>query len=713
MQPEVKTSDCPAEGTHPLPPAVAQQGDFVQLERTSCFGPCPVYSVKIQADGHVIWNGNRSVVVVGEDTATIRPSDARALIEKFRATDFWGLCGSYAAMVTDASTVITTLHLGDQEKRVSNYFNTAPSWLQPLEHEIDAVADTHRWIHGDPRAETFASIRLPNQVPSFPGIATGLGADFRGPKPGLTPLMQAAGKGDISEIQKQLAGKADRNAQDASGWTALMYATHALANQAQAVKILLDGGANPNTRSDMGQTALMALANVYSSPLESLRLLIGARADVNAQDSDGHTTLMFATYGALSDEDTSRMFLERADLMNLLREAGARTDLRAASGRTVFDYLDIEAGPYPYRKRRAEKLRQILQNPTPAAYAPVKVSGRVAMPSGATPWASTITFQRVGLDLAEVHAAVGRDGSFEIRVIQPGPYSVLLAPAPSIPLLPISVVIPNSDVAGLTIPLPAVKEVSVRAAVEGDTPVPNFALAFAASSGPASSFGPTPGNRADANAVVPPNILALVNAGAESLQLVRIGASPLVDDAVFRIALPSAWHYQVSASPDPASDGTFRITLPEGEYQVAAILPRVSARIPKIYTVTSLTTGSSNLSTESLKIPAPEPEIRVAFGTVTGGPWMKMSGRVTGIHPGDEQIVRVILNGELIGPLVTSVESDGSFVFPRLAQGRYILRVAARGAERAVSERRQGPSDTIINVVNADVTGIEIAWKPQ
>ena len=118
----------------------------------------------------------------------------------------------------------------------------------------------------------------------------------------------------------------------------------------------------------------------------------------------------------------------------LLREAGARTDLRDASGRTVFDYLDIEAGPYPYRKRRAEKLRQILQNPTPAAYAPVKVSGRVAMPSGATPWASTITFQRVGLDLAEVHAAVGRDGSFEIRVIQPGPYSVLLAPAPSIPL---------------------------------------------------------------------------------------------------------------------------------------------------------------------------------------------------------------------------------------------------------------------------------------
>src|SRR5438874_1132119 len=40
--------------------------------------------------------------------------------------------------------------------------------------------------------------------------------------------------------------------QDSSGWTPLMYATRANANQAQAMKVLLDGGANPNVRSYMG-----------------------------------------------------------------------------------------------------------------------------------------------------------------------------------------------------------------------------------------------------------------------------------------------------------------------------------------------------------------------------------------------------------------------------------------------------------------------------
>ena len=107
----------------------------------------------------------------------------------------------------------------------------------------------------------------------------------------------------------------------------------------------------------MGQTALMAVSNAYSSPLEKLRLLIAARADVNAQDNDGHTTLMFAMYGSLSSNDTDRAFLQRADLVSLLREAGARTDLRDTSGLTVFDYLDIEARLYPYQKSAAEKLR--------------------------------------------------------------------------------------------------------------------------------------------------------------------------------------------------------------------------------------------------------------------------------------------------------------------------------------------------------------------
>src|SRR5947209_16055953 len=59
-QPEVKTSGCPSEGTSVLPPMAPQPSDFVELQRTSCFGSCPVYTVRIHADGLVNWRGERS-----------------------------------------------------------------------------------------------------------------------------------------------------------------------------------------------------------------------------------------------------------------------------------------------------------------------------------------------------------------------------------------------------------------------------------------------------------------------------------------------------------------------------------------------------------------------------------------------------------------------------------------------------------------------------
>jgi hypothetical protein len=75
--------------------------------------------------------------------------------------------------------------------------------------------------------------------------------------------------------------------------------------------------------------------------------------------------------------------------------------------------------------------------------------------------------------------------------------------------------------------------------------------------------------------------------------------------------------------------------------------------------------------------------------------------------------VRVILNGEIIAPLAASINADGSFEFPGVAEGRYILRLASKGAETSTFERPLTASDTIINVTNRDVTGIEIAWRSQ
>jgi hypothetical protein len=335
--------------------------DYVELQRTGCFGSCPTYTVRISADGQVSWHGDRWVRVNGPATATVNPADARALLERLRTNGFWELCDTYSTRVTDGATVSTTLHVGNHEKRVSDYLSKAPDSLRMFEREIDSLAGTHRWINGDPRMEVVAVVRTTEARidPSLGLIRPTLGS-AEGPKPGLTPLMKASARGDIDEIRRQLSLQADPNAQDSSGWTPLFYATQA--KELDAIKILLDAGANPNVRSHMDQTAVMGVVSAYYFPAEKLQLLIPARVDINAQDVDGHTALMFAMYGSLIYNPTDKGFLDRVALVTLMREAGARPELRDATGLTALDYLEREAKIYPQQKAQYDKLRQILQN---------------------------------------------------------------------------------------------------------------------------------------------------------------------------------------------------------------------------------------------------------------------------------------------------------------------------------------------------------------
>src|SRR5258705_3056238 len=105
----------------------------------------------------------------------------------------------------------------------------------------DTVEELHSRLYGGPRLESVAFLRLPG-APAGYGIFSNLGRDAEGTKPGLTPLMQASTKGDVAEIRRQLSFGTDPNAQDSSGWTALMYATQT--DRTEAIKIMLDAGAS-------------------------------------------------------------------------------------------------------------------------------------------------------------------------------------------------------------------------------------------------------------------------------------------------------------------------------------------------------------------------------------------------------------------------------------------------------------------------------------
>lgn len=60
----------------------------IRLERTSCFGECPVYTVTIDARGNVIYDGARAVRVEGRQIDRIPLVNVAAILETAERVGF-------------------------------------------------------------------------------------------------------------------------------------------------------------------------------------------------------------------------------------------------------------------------------------------------------------------------------------------------------------------------------------------------------------------------------------------------------------------------------------------------------------------------------------------------------------------------------------------------------------------------------------------------
>lgn len=121
---------------------------LITLERTACYGECPVYHVTIDARGNVIFEGRNFVRVQGRHTEMIPASSVASLLAIANRIGFFDLRDSYRAPVTDLSTTIVTITANGRTKRVEDYFG-APKDLKQFEYAIDDAAGTQRWIRID------------------------------------------------------------------------------------------------------------------------------------------------------------------------------------------------------------------------------------------------------------------------------------------------------------------------------------------------------------------------------------------------------------------------------------------------------------------------------------------------------------------------------------------------------------------------------------
>jgi hypothetical protein len=131
-------------------PTAAREPVFrVSLQRTPCFGACPVYTVSVTGDRRVVFVGRRFVDAVGVRRARLSPRRFARLRAAVTAARVFTLRSRYDEMlVTDLPSSILTVRVGPRRKRIYRYHGdrSAPERLRLLECQIDRLARTSRWV---------------------------------------------------------------------------------------------------------------------------------------------------------------------------------------------------------------------------------------------------------------------------------------------------------------------------------------------------------------------------------------------------------------------------------------------------------------------------------------------------------------------------------------------------------------------------------------
>ena len=147
-----RTAAAPAD-QQPGDPTVAAR-PAISLERTACFGGCPVYTISVSRSGQVTYEGSAHVREPGTATAQIPKQRVDALLVELERAGYFGFASRYAVSepacgryVADLPSAISSATLGERTQRIEHDHGcgAAPGALAVLENRIDEVLGSGRW----------------------------------------------------------------------------------------------------------------------------------------------------------------------------------------------------------------------------------------------------------------------------------------------------------------------------------------------------------------------------------------------------------------------------------------------------------------------------------------------------------------------------------------------------------------------------------------
>ena len=125
----------------------------ITLQRTPCYGSCPVYRITVSGTGEVGYFGEAHVDKAGAHRWKISGRRLQRLAEAFERARYSRLADRYTSReFTDAPGCLTSIEYEDgSSKSIDHYHGdpTAPDALTELEDEIDRIVGVERYTEPD------------------------------------------------------------------------------------------------------------------------------------------------------------------------------------------------------------------------------------------------------------------------------------------------------------------------------------------------------------------------------------------------------------------------------------------------------------------------------------------------------------------------------------------------------------------------------------
>lgn len=118
---------------------------FFSMERTACFGRCPIYKLDIYQSGYATYHGKNFVDNIGYFQAHLAKDKLQAIKDMALEIEYFKLNDQYPSQIADFPSTTTILNIDGRQKKVYNKQN-APMRLNQFQANVDTLLMDVKWI---------------------------------------------------------------------------------------------------------------------------------------------------------------------------------------------------------------------------------------------------------------------------------------------------------------------------------------------------------------------------------------------------------------------------------------------------------------------------------------------------------------------------------------------------------------------------------------